>query len=139
MRHLFLILMLVLFAGPACATDFDRPIGTGRVNVILQAAPLNPLAIPTNSVSVRLAAPNLDPDLADAVEVFCVDITAGMLATGDTDPIVNPGAEVFLVGYAHSLPGCAGVRSNPTADRYHVKFNAPDAPTLYLVVPPITP
>ncbi|KKN34459.1 hypothetical protein LCGC14_0793580 [marine sediment metagenome] len=129
MRNFILIFvtLFLMFAFPASAIDFDRPILSGAIRVKMQAAPRAPDALFTTSVGLKIVG-------TDTV-VFCAPAVNGETILGTTDPIVNLGSEVLLEGFAWAGPLCTGSISLVASDRYRVGFAAPGAP-LVLVADP---
>jgi hypothetical protein len=127
MRNLVILIFALMFAAPASAIDFDRPILSGAIRVKMQAAPRAPDAMFTASIGLKI--------VGTGEAVFCVPVANDELIVGTTDPIVNLGSEVLLEGFAWSGPLCTGSISLAADNRYRVGFAAPGAPLVLIVDP----
>ena len=116
-----LILVVFAFAVQARAADIDQPLSSGVVSVRIQASADTDVGL-TRSVGLRRED--------TGVLVFCVPAAAGEEVSGESEPIVNLGAEVLLSASAFDGEACSGVESLPSEDRYRVVFGAPGRPVL---------
>ena len=119
-----LLLTVLAFAVQARAADIDSPLSSGVTSVRIQASADTGVGL-TRSVGLRRED--------TGVLVFCAPAGAGEIVSGESDAIVNLGAEVLLVASAFDGAACSGLESLPSADRYRVVFGVPGRPVLLLV------
>lgn len=116
-----LILIALLFSSPALAVDTPATITAGTIHIKFGAS-VSPDAMPTKSISV---------ERVDTGErVYCEDVAFDGIAEGDTSVITNDTQQILLEGVAWSDPGCTGIASLGSLDRYHVIFAAPGRPVM---------
>ena len=116
-----LVLAMLAFAVRVQAADFDRPLESGVVAVAIRASADTGVGL-TRSVGLRRE------DTGQLV--FCAALGTGEEVLGESDAILNGGAEVLLSAYAFDGEACSGLESLPSADRYRVVFGAPGRPVL---------
>ncbi len=127
MKTLLRVLLVLVVAGVASATDMDRPISSGIIECAAEVGTENPDALPTVSISF------LRVDTGE--QIFCMDVDATGNVAGPSASITVTSSDVFVESYAWSAAGCAGVVSLASADRYRVVFAAPNRPVLLLAPP----
>lgn len=124
---LFSIVLTMLIANVVCATDFVRLAKTGIVEVTGQAgADLNPDA--PNTVSIGLHRIDTDERL------WCEPVTANKIAIGLSSQIVSSGQKIWVQLFAYSGPGCTGIRSDGSDDRYRIVLANTGKPIIIKIV-----
>ena len=125
------VIVWLLMASVACATDFDNPLSQGRVTLKGQAGATNLDALDTASLAFYRV------DNGD--RVFCVDAGPGALVEGISEVINKRSGDIFVELVAHTAADCSdlpdAVPSDPSADRYKLRFGKPGEPIIVEVVP----
>ena len=113
----------MLFSTLAEAETTNKPLSSGIIEVKVRAIPSNPDRLDTASIGLRR--------LDTGGLVFCAPAIPGELVEGDSDPILNLGAEILLQAFSFSELGCDGIESVEGSDNlYRVLFGAPGKPEL---------
>lgn len=134
-KALLTIFALLLMANVAEATDTPAPLTGGTIQVgwgVPNSADL------LDGASVAMVAEGGDP-LSSADRVFCMDVDSSGEVRGDTTAIPKTAETVYTVAYAFSGPGCTGLISTVSLDRYVVTFGPPGAPFTITITVVITP
>lgn len=118
----FLAIAILIIATSAQAENTLAPLTSGTIHIKFQADSTNPDALPTASIAV------VRIDTSETV--YCEDVSPDGIAEGDTSIITNDTQQILLEGVAWSNPGCTGIASLGSLDRYHVIFAAPGRPVM---------
>ena len=123
---LLVLVSLPLLAADCLATDFERLVQTGLVEVTGQARPASVDAPDAASIGLH----RLDTDAL----LFCEAAAPGETAVGLADPILPSGQKIIVQLFAYSEPECVGIRSNGSDDRYRIFLSPTGKPILVKIV-----
>ena len=127
MSNVFVAIVVFMFAGIACATDFVRLAKTGIVEITGQAGDdLNPDAPDTLSIGLH----RIDTD----ENLFCAPVVANEIVVGLSTQIVSSGQKIWLQLFAYSEPDCTGIRSDGSDDRYRIVLSSTGKPKIIKII-----